>query len=181
MNLSKEGPQGPSYSEAMMNGKNGGGSRCTTFEPHPNLRPQLLSKGTFKEKEMDIDYGKTMTSKITSRPWLLGKCIPQAPQAPKYIISTPRIEEQKKYMRDYALVGKFLGLWPSEHDLVKWIHQWWKPKGDYDLQMGSKGLFTIILHNLEDRNHIFYGGLYFFNSTWLFLRFWNKKFIPEME
>jgi hypothetical protein len=79
--------------------------------------------------------------------------------APKYVISTPIIEEQKKYMRDYVLVGKFLGLWPSERELVKWIHHWWNPKGNYDLQLGSKGFFTIILHNLEDQNHIFDGDL----------------------
>jgi hypothetical protein len=165
----------------MMHGNNGGGSRRPTFEPPPDLRSQLLFEGTFKDKEMDIDSGKTPTSTSMTRPWIPGKCIPQVSQAPKYIISTPRIEEQKKYMRDYALVGKFLGLWPSERELVKWIHQWWKPKGHYDLQLGSKGFFTIILHNLEDINHIFDGGSYFFNSAGLFLRFWTEKFIPETE
>jgi hypothetical protein len=59
---------------------------------------------------MDIDPENATTPETTSIPWLPGKCIPQAPQASKYIISSPRIEEQKKYMRDYALVGKFLGL-----------------------------------------------------------------------
>jgi hypothetical protein len=83
---------------------------------------------------------------------------PAAPIAPKYIIISPRIEDQKQYMRDFALIGKFLGLWPSEKDLVKWIQHWWKPKGHYDLQLGSKGFFTIILHNLEDINKIFEGG-----------------------
>jgi len=82
-------------------------------------------------------------------------------------------------MRDYNLVGKFLRLWPSERMLVKWIQQWWKPKGHYDLQLGSKEFFTIILHNLEDKNCIFYGGLYFFNSAGLFLIFWTDKFSPE--
>jgi hypothetical protein len=47
--------------------------------------------------------------------------------------------------------------------------------------LGSKGFFTIILHNLEDRNHIFDGGPYFFNSVRLFLRFWTEKFSPEKE
>jgi hypothetical protein len=77
--------------------------------------------------------------------------------------------------------GKFLGLWPSERDLVKWIHHWWRPKGHYDLQLGSKGFFTIIFHNIEDRNRIFDGGPYFFNSARLFLRFWTEKFSLEKE
>jgi hypothetical protein len=69
---------------------------------------------------MEIDNGPVQTK--TTHPWEPGKCIPQAPSTPKYVINTPRIEEQKQYMRDYALVGKFLGLWPSKHELVKWIH-----------------------------------------------------------
>lgn len=154
-----------------MNGSTGEGSKRSTFEPPPNLCSKLVGEGTFKDKEMDIDSRKAPTPASASRPWLLGKCIPQAPQAPKYVISSPRIEEQKQYMRDYALVGKFLGLWPSERDLIKWIQHWWKPKGHYELQLGSKGFFTIILHNLEDRNRIFDGGSYFFNSAGLFLRF----------
>jgi hypothetical protein len=115
---------------------------------------------------MEIDSGYTQTK--AAHPWAPGKCIPQASLAPKYIISSPRIEEQKQYMQDYALVDKFLGIWPLKHELIKWIQQWWKPKGHYDLQLGTKGFFTIILHNLEDRNRIFDRGPYFFNSTGLF-------------
>jgi hypothetical protein len=137
------------------------------------MRVQLLAEGTFKDREMDIDPAKEKIPANVSAPWVLGKCIPQPPQAPKCVVSSPRIEEQKKYMRDNALVGKFLGLWPSEHDLVKWIQYWWKPKGHYDLQLGSKGFFTIIFHNLEDRNRIFDGGPCFSNSAGLFLRFWT--------
>jgi hypothetical protein len=181
MTLKEGGPKGTSYSQVTANGSLGEGSKRPTFEPPPDLRSKLLTEGTFKDKEMDIDSVNAPTPATTSMPWLPGKCIPQAPQAPKYIISSPRIEEQKKYMRDYALVGKFLGLWPSERDLIKWIQHWWKPKGHYELQLGSKGFFTIILHNLEDRNHIFDGGPYFFNSAGLFLRFWTEKFSPEKE
>jgi hypothetical protein len=120
---------------------------------------------------MNIDPKNVTIPATVSTPWMSGKCIPQAPQAPKYIISSPHIKEKKKYMRDYALVGKFLGLWPSERDLIKRIQYWWKPKGHYELQLGSKGFFTIILHNLEDYNRIFDGGPYFYNSVGLFLRF----------
>jgi hypothetical protein len=106
---------------------------------------------------------------------------PQAPIALKYIINSPRIEDQKQYMRDFALIGKILGLWPSEKDLVKCIQHWWKPKGHYDLQLGSKGFFNIILHNLEDINRIFEGGSYFYNSAGLFLYFWMERFNPKKE
>jgi hypothetical protein len=181
MSLKEGGPNGASYSQATANGSSGEGFKRPTFEPPPDLRSKLLTEGTFKDREMDIDPENAAIPATVSTPWIPGKCIPQAPQAPKYIINSPRIEEQKQYMRDHALVGKFLGLWPSERDLIKWIQYWWKPKGHYELQLGSKGFFTIILHNLEDRNHIFDGGPYFYNSAGLFLRFWTEKFSPEKE
>jgi len=172
---------GVTYSQVTANATSETGIKRPAFEMPPEMRKQLLAEGTFKDREMDIDSSKENAAARGSVPWVPGKCIPQAPQAPKYIICTPRIEEQKQFMRDNALVGKFLGLWPSERDLVKWIQYWWKPKGHYDLQLGSKGFFTVIFHNLEDRNRIFDGGPYFYNSAGLFLRFWTEKFSPEKE
>jgi len=66
-------------------------------------------------------------------------------------------------MRDHALIGKFMGLWPSKRDLIKWIKALWKPKGHFDLQLGSKGFFIAIFHNLEDKDQIFENGSYLFN------------------
>jgi hypothetical protein len=173
------GSRGTSYSQVVSQDPPGGGFRRPAFEPSSDQCSRIFFEGASKGKEMDIDSGPTQAKETC--PWAPGKCIPQAPSTPKYVISTPRIEEHKQYMRDYALVGKFLGLWPSERELIKWIHQWWNPKGHYDLQLGSKGFFTIIFHNLEDRNHVFDGGPYFFNSVGLFLRFWMEKFSPEKE
>jgi hypothetical protein len=172
---------GVSYSQITASKNAAAGTKRLTFEMPPDMRAALLAEGTFKDREMDIDPDKETVPAKASAPWTPGKCIPQAPQAPKYVVSLPRIEEQKQYMRDNALVGKFLGLWPSEWDLVKWIQYWWKPRGHYDLQLGSKGFFTIILHNLEDRNRIFDGGPYFYNSAGLFLIFWTETFSPEKE
>ena len=63
-----------------------------------------------KEKPMEIDPESNHPK--TTRTWELDKCIFQAPVAPKYTINSPRIEDQKQYMKDFALIGKFLGLWP---------------------------------------------------------------------
>jgi hypothetical protein len=90
-----------------------------------------------------------------ARVWIPKKCIPQAPVAPKYVIKSTRIGEHTQFMRDHALIEKFLGLWPSEKDLARWIKTWWTPKGDYELQLSSKGFFTVIFYNLEDKDHIF--------------------------
>jgi hypothetical protein len=84
-------------------------------------------------------------------------------------------------MREYALIDKFLGLWPSECDLTRWIKYWWNPKGDYEVQLNSKGFFTIILYNLEDKDIIFDNRPYFYNSVGLFLQLWIDRLSPEKE
>jgi hypothetical protein len=115
------------------------------------------------------------------RSWEPGKCIPQMEKPPRYLISSTRVGEHTQFMREHALIGKFLGLWPAERDLNKWIKHWWNPKGDYEIQLSSKGFFTIILYNLEDKDRIFENGSYFFNSAGLFLRFWTERFSPDKE
>jgi hypothetical protein len=44
-----------------------------------------------------------------------------------------------QWMKDHALIGKFMGIWPSERALQIWIKSHWKVKGKIDLQLGSKG------------------------------------------
>jgi hypothetical protein len=176
-----EAPKGVTYSQVTANEDLAIRVKRPTFETPQELRAQLIVEGTFKDRDTDMDRAKEDNFAPASAPWIPGKCLPQAPIAPKYVINSPRIEEQKQYMQDNALIGKFLGLWPSERELIKWIQYWWRPKGHYDLQLGSKGFFTIIFHNLEDRNRIFDGGPYFFNSAGLFLRFWTEKFSPKKE
>jgi len=150
MTSTKGGSRGPSYNHEFTHDVNGDSFRRSSFEPPPDLWSQLLFEGAAKEKAMEIDPGIARAK--AAHLWEPRKFLPQALKAPKYVVITPRIEYQKQYMRDYALVGKFLGILPSERDLVKWIHHWWRPKRNYEIQLGSKGFFTIILHNLEDQN-----------------------------
>ena len=49
--------------------------------------------------------------------------------------------------KEKALIRKFVGIWTKEKDLVKWIKNVWNPKWNYDMQLGSKGFFTIIFFN----------------------------------
>lgn len=80
-----------------------------------------------------------------------GQCILKTGICPELPIPAEIISKKAQYYKDHALIGKFLGLWPSERALIAWIHVVWKPKGHYDLQLGAKGFFTIIFFNLEDR------------------------------
>ena len=84
-------------------------------------------------------------------------------------------------MKDHALIAKFIGFWPMEKDLIWWINHHWKPKGGYELRLGAKGFFTVVFYNIEDKNRIFEGGPYFFNSTGMYLTFWKERFHPDKE
>jgi hypothetical protein len=84
-------------------------------------------------------------------------------------------------MRDHALIENSWVFGPQKKDLARWIKTWWNPKGDYELQLSSKGFFTVIFYNLEDKDHIFEGGPYFYNSAGLYLRFWMDHFFPKRK
>jgi hypothetical protein len=84
-------------------------------------------------------------------------------------------------MKEYALVGKFIGIWSMEKSLPDLIAAKRKSRSHFDLQLGSKGFFTIIFSLLEDRDRILEGDPYFFNSTRLYLRSWIEIFNPDKE
>ena len=84
-------------------------------------------------------------------------------------------------MKECILIGKLVGICPTEKALVWWINNTWKPQGHYDLQLREKGFFTVIFFNEEDRTRIFESGPYFFNSASLFLRPCKEIFNPDKE
>ena len=97
------------------------------------------------------------------------------------LVKSANIMEKIEFMTDHALIGKFIGLQPSEKALLWWINSTWKPKGHYDFHLGLKGFFTIYFISQEDWNRIIDGGPYFYYSVGLFLRPWKEKFCPEKE
>jgi hypothetical protein len=174
-----EGGKPPSYSDMAANDRTGTRAKRPAFEPPVHLREQLFSQEQSLGKEMELE--PSSSNPQASKNWLPGKCIPQLEKPPLYRIKSTRVGEHTQFMMDHALIGKFLGLWPTEKDLARWIKEWWNPKGDYEIQLSSKGFFTIILYNLEDKDRIFDNGPYFYNSAGLFLRFWTDRFSPEQE
>ena len=83
--------------------------------------------------------------------------------------------------KEKALIGKFVGVWPREKDMVRWIQSIWSPKGHYDLRLWAKGFFTIIFFNQEDGDRILEGGPYFFFYAGFYLRQWKERFNPDTE
>lgn len=100
-----------------------------------------------------------------------GKCLPKTNEIPTLTIKSEGLAAHILYMKDHALIAKFIGIWPIERNLIRWINHHWKPKGGYELQLGAKGLFTVVFYNLEDKNKIFEGGPCFYNLAGLYLTF----------
>jgi hypothetical protein len=50
-----------------------------------------------------------------------------------------------------------------------------------ELHLGSKGFFTTIFINLEDKDRIIEGGSYFHASAGLYMRPWKENFSPLKE
>lgn len=84
-------------------------------------------------------------------------------------------------MEEYVVIYKFMGIWPTEKALQAWIRNHWKPKGKIDLHLRSKGFFTVVFTNLEDKDRVFEGGLYFYASAGLCMRPWVMNFVPERD
>ena len=65
------------------------------------------------------------------------------------------------HMENYAIICKFMGIWLLEKALYTWIKYNWKPKGELNILLGSKGFFIVVFTDMEDRYKIFEGGPYF--------------------
>ena len=77
----------------------------------------------------------------------VGGCLSKAPIIPTIYVRSEKVRGMIELWKEKELIGKFVGIWPKEKDLVKWISSVWNPKGHYDLQLGSKGFLTIIFFN----------------------------------
>jgi hypothetical protein len=62
-----------------------------------------------------------------------------------------------------------------------WIKTRWSPQGELYLKMRYKGFFTTIFNLEEDRERVFQGGPYFFNSVGLYMWIWKEKFSLKRE
>jgi hypothetical protein len=108
-------------------------------------------------------------------------CKPKTKMIPKVILDDPQTQLYRYQIKTQALICKFMVLWPIERTLCNWIKYQWKPSGEVDLHLGSKGLFTIVFMNLKDRHNIFEGGPYFHALVGLYMQPWKENFSPEKE
>ena len=77
----------------------------------------------------------------------LGGYFPKTTTIPAIQIKFEKVRGKIELWKEKALIRKFVGIWPKEKDLVKWINSVCNLKGHYELHVGSKGFFTIIFFN----------------------------------
>ena len=110
-----------------------------------------------------------------------GPCKPKAETTPRVILNDLALQVHREHMGSYAIIYKFMGLWPTEKALQTWIKYHWKTKGSIDLHLGAKEFFTVVFSNIEDKDKIFEGGPYFFAAANLHMMPWRMNFVLERE
>eukprot|EP00253_Pinus_taeda_P025482 PITA_25482 len=144
------------------------------------IDPNLLCQG--QKNQDDNNNSQNDQDPKKDRPQVTSStCRPIAKERPRIELPGDIIDNRIEFMQDHAVIGKFIGFWPTERALRGWIAAKWKPKGDVTLQLGAKGFFTTIFYCLEDKHRILGGGPYFFNSAGLYLRNWKPRFNPDNE
>jgi hypothetical protein len=66
-------------------------------------------------------------------------CLAKMVENPSYEVTSPLVGDYIQYMKDHAVIGKFVGIWHSKNALLVWIKSKWKVTGDKRLKLGSKG------------------------------------------
>jgi len=132
-------------------------------------------EGVRREKRIEEDNLNANT-----RDWT-GPCKPKATITPQVVLNDPMLQAHREHMETYAVLCKFIGLWPMEKALNAWIKNHWNPKGYTSLHLGSKGFFTIVFTNIEDKDRVFKGGPFFYATTSLYMRPWVMNFVPKHE
>jgi len=134
-------------------------------------------EGTNDTKDKEGEDKKQDTKEKKQR----GPCKPKAKITPRVVLNDPALQAYRDHMQTYAIICKFMALWPTEKALQNWIKYHWKPKGSIDLHLGSKGFFTVVFMNIEDKDKFFEGGPYFFATVGLYMRPWIMNFVLERE
>ena len=159
----------------LINPNNASAHQVQTNQPHTD--PPNESQSTAK---IALDRQKKV-GENEEKPKMTSKTCKPVAERPKIELPSQRINTQIQYMKDHALIGKFIGFWPTEKALQGWIAAKWKPKGNINLKLRPKGFLTAIFNCIEDRNRVLDNGPYFFNAAGLYLRNWVERFNPDKE
>jgi len=170
----KGGSSTPSYKDAIASrGKSPLGNVRGFVEEEKRNNEKETYGATPKENGSTKDREEEDKSQGTRDNKQKGLC--------RVVLNNPALQVHREHMGTYAIICKFMGLWPTKKALQTWIKYYSKPKGSIDLHLGLKGLFTVVFTNIEDKDRIFEGGPYFYAAAGLYMQPWMMNFVPGRE
>lgn len=112
-------------------GSNNGSRPNGNENAHPlsgSMEQSLLQPAQQLEAE-DLNKGKEHTTTRPEEPKkaMSSTCKPIEAERPKIDLPSHGINAQIQYMKDHALIGKFISYWPAEKALQGWTTSKWKP------------------------------------------------------
>jgi len=74
-------------------------------------------KGNTKDKEEEDKNQGGKKEDVNQK----GSCRPRANISPRVVLNNPALQEHREHMETYAIICKFMGVWPTEKALQTWI------------------------------------------------------------
>jgi len=154
------------------------GTRSINIEKKKNIRSaeQEENHEEFKRDKITGGGNQRFEHKNMTR-----LCKPRSAITPQVVLIDPMLRVHRDHIAAYAIICKCMRIWPMKKDLHAWIKNHWKPKGEINLHLGSKGFFIVVFTNLEDRDRVFEGGPYFYATAGLYMQPWVMNFVLERE
>jgi len=106
-----------------------------TEQSFPGKMVQPQNQSAQQQEAEELNKGKEKTSTGPEEPMkaTLSTCKPIIVDRPKIDIPSHQINAQIQFMKDRALIDKFIGYWPTKKALQGRITSKWKPKGHVTL------------------------------------------------
>jgi len=151
-----------------------GGRRPTKMASNPSAEPEEDPLKAFKA---------LVRSAGPSKPALSTKFVKKMEEIPSLELSPEEPCNFALSLAENALIGKFMGLWPSPKTVEAWIKERWIPliQERVTLWAAGRGFFIFSFSRTEDRDLVFRSGPYFMGSRGLFLAPWTLDFNPGAE
>jgi hypothetical protein len=136
---------------------------------------------------MDLDPPPDFQDEVVAFKALVGSLFPpptrpntsqfvkKLEQIPEVSIPSTIVRRKSLSFASRALVGQFMGLWPSPRQIDLWIERNWHPlvQGRMNHFFCGKGFYIFYFELKSDRDLIFRNDPYFFGPRGLYLNKWT--------
>ncbi|GLJ48891.1 hypothetical protein SUGI_1031190 [Cryptomeria japonica] len=86
------------------------------------------------------------------------------------------IEEDINFLKDLAIICRFIGPRTDRKSIEKWIEETWKTP--QITKFMRKGFFIVVFASEEERRKVLEGGLWTMNGKPLYIQKWFRNFNP---